>query len=255
MYHSVTILGKNSWSDYHMVPIEGPYIPTPPEQKRTTIDLKTGNGVMDISTLLTGYPIFQNRSGSMTFYVLDEYDLAEYTSSTIVPKTPYEVLSEIMNDIHGQEGTMYFEDDPLWEYRGTFSVPNPIEYDIRRKVTINYDVYPYKIKRAAETITLSGNGDTWAHTNDLFEDTLGYMPLNPTITVRLESGATWPSGQYALAAITKYPYNGVSNAIQKKIYEPGTYQWADLMAVRKGRFYFKAPAGIIADWSFKQGRL
>ena len=77
MFHSVTINGKNTWDDYHMVPANGIYLPPPPEQKRTTIDLKTGNGLLDVSTVLTGYPFFQNRSGELQYLILDPWDLAE----------------------------------------------------------------------------------------------------------------------------------------------------------------------------------
>lgn len=77
MFHSVTINGKNTWNDYHMVPANGIYLPTPPEQKRTTIDLKTGNGLLDVSTVLTGYPLFQNRSGELQYFILDPWDLEE----------------------------------------------------------------------------------------------------------------------------------------------------------------------------------
>lgn len=77
MFHSVTINGKNTWDDYHMIPANGIYLPPPPEQKRTTIDLKTGNGLLDVSTVLTGYPLFQNRSGELQYFILDPWDLEE----------------------------------------------------------------------------------------------------------------------------------------------------------------------------------
>ena len=50
MYHSVTINGKNTWTDYHMVPVDGIYLPPPPNQKITTIDLKAADSNIDIST-------------------------------------------------------------------------------------------------------------------------------------------------------------------------------------------------------------
>lgn len=78
MFHSVTINGKNTWDDYHMIPANGIYLPPPPEQKRTTIDLKTGNGLLDVSTVLTGYPLFQNRSGELQYFILDPWDLDDY---------------------------------------------------------------------------------------------------------------------------------------------------------------------------------
>ncbi|MBO7450261.1 MAG: hypothetical protein J6U54_07795 [Clostridiales bacterium] len=82
MFHSVTINGKNTWDDYHMIPANGIYLPPPPEQKRTTIDLKTGNGLLDVSTVLTGYPLFQNRSGELQYFILDPWDLDNYIPST-----------------------------------------------------------------------------------------------------------------------------------------------------------------------------
>lgn len=107
MFHSVTINGKNTWDNYHMVPANGIYLPTPPEQKRTTIDLKTGNGLLDVSTVLTGYPLFQNRSGELQYFILDPWDLEEVGIGG--PTTWDAVKARVNKHFSGSDIDAFFE--------------------------------------------------------------------------------------------------------------------------------------------------
>ena len=117
MFHSVTINGKNTWNDYHMVPANGIYLPTPPEQKRTTIDLKTGNGLLDVSTVLTGYPLFQNRSGELQYLILDPWDLEDYVEDTT--NLSFKSLKNIFLRVAGSNyATSINEMFSYWEQHG-----------------------------------------------------------------------------------------------------------------------------------------
>lgn len=185
MYHSVTINGKNTWDDYHMIPANGIYLPTPPEQKRTTIDLKTGNGLLDVSTVLTGYPLYQNRSGELQYFILDPWDLEEQGigGSLHTVSNPYDVYSQLLNDIHGTTGTMIFEDDPYWYYQGTFTVKSMETNSVRRGVVVGYEVAPYKMKTTTTSKSVSTTAaDTFASLT-ISESEMGTMPINPTISV------------------------------------------------------------------------
>lgn len=78
MYHSITFdFGeknkKNTWDDWHLVSTSRPVF-NPPAQKVKTIDIPGGDGVIDLSQALTGYPVFQNRTGSFEFIVPNGFE-------------------------------------------------------------------------------------------------------------------------------------------------------------------------------------
>lgn len=261
MFHSVTINGKNSWDDYHMVPVDGIYLPPPPEQKITTIDLKTGDGVVDVSTILTGYPVFNNRSGSLKYYLLEPSDIAQYAEvggSQNINDMPsaYDVYSQIMADIHGQSGEMFFEDDPNWVYKGRFSV-NAFEFAVRRAITINYNVQPYKIARTAYTSRqFVGLGESSWDYIDLTPAQLGYMPVNPKVTIT----GNFSPGDSVKVQIMYPPYGGSSpKTITKTLTTTYTnQQWPEFIAYKNARFAFQASSdsgkNFKAVFSFNQGR-
>lgn len=254
MFHSVTINGKNSWTDYHMVPVEGIYLPPSPEQKITTIDLKASNGTIDISTLLTGYPVFNNRQGDLQYYILEPSDygsFAEVGGTQNIEDLPsaYEVYSQILEDIHSTTGTMYFEDDPQWEYKGKFTVTSFSTVGLRRNVTIHYEVYPYKYYREQSTYTIDGAGaETWQYIT-LGKDELGTMPNNPIVTVAgLGSDVTGTS------CIWYPPYTQSSRRIEKTTGNI-TFKAADFLFYKEAKLGFAGPVGSSATFSFYKGRL
>ncbi len=133
MYHSITFGDKNTWDDWHLVPSSRPVI-NPPAQKTKTLDVPGADGVIDLSTSLTGYPVFKNRTGSIEFYVMNDYDGYNWI----------DVYSSVMAYIHGKTMRMTLEDDPDYFYEGRFEVNTWKSDKNWSKITINYDVNPYK---------------------------------------------------------------------------------------------------------------
>ena len=72
MYHSVTFGDKNTWDDWRLVPASRPVF-NPPAQKVKTLEIPGGDGVIDLSQSLTGYPVYQNRTGSIEFIVMNDF--------------------------------------------------------------------------------------------------------------------------------------------------------------------------------------
>lgn len=131
MYHSVTFGEKNTYDDWRLVPSSRPLF-NPPAQKVTTLDIPGGDGLIDLSEALTGYPVFQNRTGSMEFIVLNDF-------------RPWQVAySDIMNYLHGRKMRAILEDDPLYFYEGRFTVNKWASQKDWSRITIDYDVGPYK---------------------------------------------------------------------------------------------------------------
>lgn len=133
MYHSITFGTKNTWDDWHLIPLSRPVF-NPPEQKRTLVEVPGRNGALDFSTVLTGYPAFQNRTGSIEFIVDWNF------------KPWIDLYGEVMNYLQGQTMAAVLEDEPDWKYTGTFNVK---EWESKNdgtgsRITIEYNVAPYK---------------------------------------------------------------------------------------------------------------
>lgn len=131
MYHSITFGDKNTYDDWHLVPSSRPVF-APPPVKTTYLDLPGANGKLDLTDALNGHPMFENRTGSIEFIVLNDY--GEWQNR----------YSEISNYLHGKKMKAVLEDDPGWYYEGRFSVNEWASEKDWSRITIDYDLYPYK---------------------------------------------------------------------------------------------------------------
>ena len=141
MYHSITFGDKNTWDAWHLVPTSRPVF-NPPAQKVKTLDIPGGDGVIDLSQALTGYPVYQNRTGSFEFIVPNGFEPWPVGK---IEKTPWHtVYSDIMDYLHGQNMRAILEDDPDYFYEGRFTVTAWKSEKDWSRITIDYDVGPYK---------------------------------------------------------------------------------------------------------------
>ena len=125
------LVGKNTWDDWRILPTERPVF-TPPEPKTIFINVPGGNGSLDMSESLTRYPVYNNRTGSFSFRVMNGH------------KPWAERYSEIMQHIHGKAMRVVLADDPDWFYYGRFSVDGWASGDTWSVITIGYNVGPFK---------------------------------------------------------------------------------------------------------------
>lgn len=132
MYHSVTFGDKNTWDDWHLVPQSRPVL-LPPDVKTNYVDIPGADGHLDLTEALTGEPLYKNRTGSISFYVMNGYQPWD------------ELYSTIMNYLHGQKMRVYLEDDPGFYYEGRFSVNTWRSEKHNSEIVIDYDISPYKI--------------------------------------------------------------------------------------------------------------
>ena len=71
---SIAFNGINTWDTWWLIPSSRPVI-NPPGFKSNYIEIPGMDGSIDISTVLTGgYPTYSNRTGSIEYYVMREYD-------------------------------------------------------------------------------------------------------------------------------------------------------------------------------------
>lgn len=138
MYHSITFSDfsnpndkANTWDDWHLIPYPRPHV-APPQQNRKTVEIPGRNGHVDLSTILTGYATYKNRTGQWDFYVENDYWSWE---------TAY---SEIMAFLNGKTFRLVLEDDPGYYYYGQCWVNAWQSEKTHSRITIEYDLYPYK---------------------------------------------------------------------------------------------------------------
>lgn len=147
MYHSITIgtlttksesgsvhsliRGKNTWDDWHLIPSSRPLV-NPPRPNTKGVQIPGMNGTIDMSSVLTGYMTYQNRSGSWEFIV--ENDHMDWATT----------YSTIMAYLHGKRMCCVLEDDENHYYEGLLSVNAWKSDKSWSLIAIDYDLYPYK---------------------------------------------------------------------------------------------------------------
>lgn len=131
--HSFMFGTKDSYEEFHLVPCGRQYIENPPITTNY-IDIPGSSGQLDLSTILTGCPIFGNREGSLEFYVLNDIK-------------PFEVIaSEIANYLHGRAMKVISSDDKMWYYYGRLSLNSSSLDNSHSKITIDYHLDPFKYR-------------------------------------------------------------------------------------------------------------
>lgn len=141
MYHSITIGDKNTWTDWHLIPSSRPIV-NPPNPRTSFIDIPGSDGSLDLSEIMIGRPTYTDRSGTWDFYVDNGY--GKWSDR----------YSEIMAYLHGKKMNAILEDDPLFYYEGRFSVNEWRSDPFYSRISINYNVGPYKLYSITD-------GDMW----------------------------------------------------------------------------------------------
>ena len=168
MYHSITIGNKNTWSDWHLIPASRPLV-NPPGVNTSIVQIPGVDGALDITDALVGRPTYGNRTGTWDFYVDNGYGAWS------------ERYSDIMAYIHGKQLKAVFEDDPSFYYEGRFSVNEWRSDAAYSRISINYNVGPYKLYDATE-------GELWLW--DPFNFDTGVIRSYNNIVVRSNKSTT-----------------------------------------------------------------
>ena len=144
VYGDGTVDFKNTYDDWHLIASSRPVF-APPKVKTTYIDVPGGNGSLDLSESLTRFPLYENRTGSITFKVLNHYDKnGEIIYESSRNGRWAERYSEIMEFLHGKCLYAVLDDDPLWFYQGRFTVDSWESGNTWSEITIGYNVNPFK---------------------------------------------------------------------------------------------------------------
>lgn len=203
----VSMKQKNTWDTWHLVPTKRPVI-VPPTQKRQIIDIPGGDGVLDVSLALTGYPVYNNREGTIEFAVVNNNN---YDTSIIIPeqltiKDWTKVLSDIQEYFSGSTMLCILEDEPEYYYRGLWWVDSWNNNEMGATITLGYSVEPYKFSYGSSTGKWLWNpfnfqtgiiySKIWSNitfnnkvTKTFKSDTFGSKPVSPKFIV-INNGRT-----------------------------------------------------------------
>lgn len=129
--HSITIDGKSTWTDFHLAPKSRPEF-APPKMKTKLVSVEGASSRLDLSTTLTGYPIFENSEGSWEF-ICDP----DYTNWA-------DIYMRVMSWVHGRTRKVILEDDPDYFRECLLTVNSHKSEDHYTSFTINYSAKPYK---------------------------------------------------------------------------------------------------------------
>ena len=128
----------NTDTDWHLVPASRPVV-NPPSVKVKTIDNPGGDGLIDLTESVTGFPLYDQRTGSWEFYVLNDW---------VKWHDRYE---EILNELHGKNVQAILNDDQEYYYNGRVTVNQWTSDKDHSKITLDYNFDPYKLSTMLST--------------------------------------------------------------------------------------------------------
>ena len=120
---------KSAYYDWNIVLTKAEIpLPTP---KTSTVDIKGADGVLDLSEVLTGDILYNNRPIKLTFEMMDDTDY-------------WDLMTKISNYLHGQKIKFTLNNDEDYYYIGRATI-NQWECVKRKgKIVIQVDCEPYK---------------------------------------------------------------------------------------------------------------
>lgn len=153
----------DTWENWHLIPSKAPSI-APPGFRSKYVEIPGRDSQLDISTILTGKPLYDQRTGSWGFIIANRYRHRET------------LYSEILEAIHGQKVDVMLSDAPECFYKGRIAVS---AIDIGRNnttISFNYTLEPRKYFDGMKNST---DGYLWDPLN--FERDEIDMAANPQV--------------------------------------------------------------------------
>lgn len=174
---NVSVVAKNTWDDWFLIPTSRPVI-NPPPTKTQYVDLTGSNGQLDLTDSLSGFPVYGVSTGSWEFLVDNDH------------RPWLDIYNEVKAFLHGKRKVMYWEEDPAYEYEGRFSVNEWKSEQHNSKITIDYTIDPYPKRRwnaAEEWLWDPFNFDTGI----ILKDALRRWQVNTTDSWTTCFDTTW----------------------------------------------------------------
>lgn len=206
MYHSIKFNNKDCYAEWGLIPNGRPHV-VPPSVRTNVIELPGGNGNIDLTTSLTGYPLYGNREGSFEFLITRKDKNYNWVS----------LQNELSKTFHGKQLKIILEDDPGYYYIGRCSLGEWTEGRPYDTVTLDYVLEPYK-RNCKDNLEQYPNVE-WIKTVNSgftgeFSDLSMYLedaPINPIIKIENTSdiagtvGLTFRNDELKINVETRLP--------------------------------------------------
>lgn len=192
----------NTWDTWKLIPIEKPIIALP-AVKTNFAEVKGVSGSVDYSESLSGVPTYGDRTGSISFHVME-------------PVNWPELYGDISSFFHNKRLKMFLEEEPEYYYIGRFAVNDITQEDDYPQLSLNYTLYPYKISMFSTIGIANNDGEDWLWDSLNFTD--GVVSASDyTFTFNKNSdasfnGTTISSPSSALAKIWFGEYQAITGA-------------------------------------------
>lgn len=209
----------HTWKNWGLIPTVRPFVvpPTVKESGASYSDSGTNGNYNSYNDLL-GFPLFNNREGTWTFYITTFNDYSEYIEDSnsgnsdltidryvrdhtaanpvnMIPpmddvllsgktQTFQEKYSQLLHLLHGRELAIVLDEDPSYFYRGTVTVDDFVASNdgSLNGITIKYSLFPYKLAKDETLITIKDNDTNLLDTDVYFS--VGKMPVIPYLRVQ-----------------------------------------------------------------------
>ena len=113
-----------------------------PEPKVSLVEIKGADGVLDLSEVLTGDILYNNRTITLTFEMMDDTDY-------------YDLVSNISNYLHGRIVTISLTNDEDYYYVGRASINQWQCIKRQGIIVITVDAEPYKYSVTETTMIVN----------------------------------------------------------------------------------------------------
>ena len=188
----------HTWKNWSLVPASKPFVAP---AKRKTKDKSTDytNGKTDLSSSLLGFPLYNNREGTWSFYVADfnayqepiigsdDEDILDNVDDPILSTTVQtfpEKYTELQTKLNGKTVAIVLDEDPRYFYRGTIDIDSwksPNNEGLNT-VDISYSVFPYKIEIDPTRVIIKK--DSESHVDEDLSFSVGRMPVIPYLVIK-----------------------------------------------------------------------
>ena len=118
-----------------------------PKPKTSLVEIKGADGVLDLSEVLTGDILYNNRTITLTFEMMHDTDY-------------YDLISDISNYLHGRIVTITLTNDEDYYYVGRASINKWQCVKRKGTIVITVDAEPYKYSVTETTMIVNVDNQT-----------------------------------------------------------------------------------------------
>lgn len=274
--HDILVDGESLYTKHHLIPAKRPYI-APPTVKTNKLEIPGANSDIDLTTNLTGYPLYNRRTGSWEFIVAPgDWGPIDSTGRVTIARSKedayyawLDIYNFLMSSINGREHTIELVDslhpdmnhDDGYFYKGNLMVKDYKPGEKYSTITIDYDLDPFRYSNEVKSIVFDVNNSELTELGKIeWEQFLLYgnyftpsdfklsrpsthfgLPVHPTITV-------WPDDitqPIEIGFVNEELNMNRSETFGEGIYE--AYRFT-MSAWGGNTFYAKGKGRIQIDW-------